>query len=137
MEIVAIHGEQLEKSQKNSPEDFFNRSEVRYVDKGKEHKLNVVYVAYFDSKMSECTPFNEDVVYESDGVTFAMKDVFALIALIKKPEYKHRQRVYVSEWEEYKDYLDHMNWTEIEHVCSVLAAKETYVIESTLSFLQA
>ncbi len=100
MMIHSISGEELEKSKSNSPEEFFTRSEVTFSDEnGKSKTLAVLYVRFFDEKMSEWSPFESDPIFKVDDKSFHMRDVIALIALHKNPEFQHRHRVYINEEE--------------------------------------
>lgn len=47
MNICRLHGEELQKSQSNTFEDYFNRSEVTYRDGGEERTLSVLYLRHF------------------------------------------------------------------------------------------
>ncbi len=50
MLLKKCEGYELEKEKSNTSEDFFNRSEVVYVENGKEKTLHVLYVRYFDER---------------------------------------------------------------------------------------
>ncbi|MGM7701733.1 hypothetical protein ACSVDE_08375 [Pseudalkalibacillus sp. Hm43] len=100
MIIHSISGEELEKSKSNSPEEFFTRSEVTFSgEDGKSKTLAVLYVRFFDEKMSEWSPFESDPIFDVKGKSIHMRDVVALIALHKNPDFQHRHRVYINEEE--------------------------------------
>ena len=65
MKIISCHGYELQKAQPNTSEDFFNRSEVTFVDDdGTERTLHVLYVRYFDERFFEWTPYEQDPVFQ-------------------------------------------------------------------------
>lgn len=115
MIINSISSEELEKSKSNSPEEFFNRSEVTYTDeKGKSKTLSVLYVRFFDEKVSEYTPYDSDPLFEVNGRPIYVRDVVAMLALQKHPEYQSRHRVYINEEESFASLFEGMDISELE-----------------------
>ncbi|QHE52572.1 hypothetical protein [Pontibacillus sp. HMF3514] len=134
MQLLQCKGEELEKEKKNSPEDFFNESIVKYLDKGNEHELRVLYVRYFEEDLSTFTPFDGNPVMSFGDQTFDLKDIVALVALIKKPGFKHRKRVYINQQDEFEEIFKDLKWDKVKQICMKLADGKPYELESTLEF---
>ncbi len=97
MIITSIAGKELEKSKSNSPEEFFNRSEVTFLDGKSEKTLTVLYVRYFDEKISEFSSFKTEELFEVEGRLIHLREAVALLALQAYPEYAKRHRVYIND----------------------------------------
>ncbi|MCF6408283.1 hypothetical protein [Pseudalkalibacillus salsuginis] len=97
MIITSIAGKELEKSKSNSPEEFFNRSEVTFLDGKIEKTLTVLYVRYFDEKISEFSSFETEELFEVEGRVIHLREVVALLALRAYPEFAKRHRVYIND----------------------------------------
>ncbi|WP_408006581.1 hypothetical protein ACJROX_17995 [Pseudalkalibacillus sp. A8] len=97
MIITSITGKELEKSKSNSPEEFFNRSEVTFLDGKNEKTLAVLYVRYFDEKISEFSSFETEELFEVEGRLIHLREIVALLALKAHPEYAKRHRVYIND----------------------------------------
>ncbi|KGP72191.1 hypothetical protein [Pontibacillus yanchengensis] len=136
MQIIACNGIELEKEKPNSPEDFFNQSEITYVDKGKEHSLRILYVRYFETNLSTLTPFETDPILTLEHATFYLRDIVALVALIKYPEYKNRNRVYINQEEDFNALFEGIHWDNLKSVCVTLSEGNRFDLESTLEFIQ-
>ena len=63
MLIKECMGYELEKEKSNTSEDFFNRSEVTFVEDGEVRTLHVLYLRYFDEFLHEFTPYQQDPVW--------------------------------------------------------------------------
>lgn len=137
MQIVQCAGFELEKELKNSPEDYFNRSEVTYLDKGKEKVFSLLYVRYFGEDLSTFTPYENDPIFQIEERSVFLKDVVGLIALIKKPGYKNRKRVYVNEEEEFRELFSGLQWEKVKEVFTIIENGQLFDLESTLEFIQA
>lgn len=114
MKIKEIKGYELEKSKKNTSEDFFNQSEVTYEIDGEEKTLKVLYLRYFDEIKGELTPFKEDPLFEVGAKPIHFKDIVALCFLVKNPELTKRKRVYVNSKEEFASYFKDVDLDEIK-----------------------
>ncbi|MEQ6376240.1 hypothetical protein RZN25_05305 [Bacillaceae bacterium S4-13-56] len=136
MKIKQIHGYELDKEKSNSPEDFFNRSEVLLDIDGEDHVFSLLYVRYFDELRSEFTPFESDPIMIFGEKTVDLKDVVALIALIRNPEWKSRKKVYISELEDYKKIFKDIKWDSMQQLCMKIADGESYYLESNTSFIE-
>ncbi|MFG6118509.1 hypothetical protein [Thalassobacillus sp. B23F22_16] len=137
MEIISAKGVELVKEKSNSPEEFFNRSEVIYEDKGKEHSFSLLYLRYFDEKPEEFTPFSENPVMVFGEEEIMLKDMAAFIALVKNPGYKHRKKVYINDYEKYKELYTNVNWEAAKQAFLKLSDGKRFDLESTLEFLHA
>ncbi|MEQ6389020.1 hypothetical protein RZN22_06795 [Bacillaceae bacterium S4-13-58] len=136
MKIKQIHGYELDKEKSNSPEDFFNRSEVLLDIDGEDHVFSLLYVRYFDELRSEFTPFESDPIMIFGEKTVDLKDVVALIALIRNPEWKSRKKVYISELEDYKKIFKDIKWDSMQQLCMKIADGKSYYLESNTSFIE-
>ncbi|WP_261129201.1 hypothetical protein [Bacillus sp. Marseille-Q3570] len=101
MIITSITGTELEKSKSNSPEEFFNRSEVTFRDGKSEKTLAVLYVRYFDEKISELSSFETEELFEMDGRIIHLREIVALLALKTNPAYVKRHRVYINDEQQF------------------------------------
>ncbi|PLT28419.1 hypothetical protein [Peribacillus deserti] len=96
MLIKSCKGYELEKELPNTSEDFFNRSEIAYRENGKDKTLHILYLRFFEEKMSSISPFASDPVFTSRGQEIFFRDLVGFISLIKNPEYRERKRVYMN-----------------------------------------
>ncbi|MGP4082140.1 hypothetical protein ACTWQL_19825 [Pseudalkalibacillus sp. R45] len=101
MIITSISGEELEKSKSNSPEEFFNRSEVTFRDGKTEKTLAVLYVRYFDEKISDLSSFETEELFEIDGRIIHLREIVALLALQTNQAYAKRHRVYINDEQQF------------------------------------
>lgn len=97
MLIKEIKGYELEKAQPNTSEDFFNRSEVTFIDQGVEKTFYLLYVRYFDEILNEFVPFESDPLFTIDEKPIYFKDVIGLICMLKDTTLKNRKRVYIND----------------------------------------
>lgn len=128
--IKKCYGYELEKEKKNTSEDFFNRSEVTFVENGKEKTLHVLYVRYFDEKFSELTPFTEDPVLTIGEKQYEFKDIVALACLMKNKALRKRKRVYISSENEFADYFKDVPVEQIFDVLRGLEEKGSFQLKS-------
>ena len=135
MLITECKGYELEKEKSNTSEDFFNRSELTFVEDGYEKTLHVLYVRYFDEIFSEFTPFNEDPIFAQDGVEVNFKDIVALVCLLKKPELRGRKRLYINSKQEFASYFQDIHYDKIPEVFAALHQKKGYELRSPLEFI--
>lgn len=136
MKIISCHGYELQKAQPNTSEDFFNRSEVTFVDDdGTERTLRVLYVRYFDERFSQWTPYEQDPVFQAGGKDVYFKDIVALVCLLADPSLRTRKRVYVSEEEELRRYFSSIDFVKLPEVFESLARQQAYDVKSPLLFI--
>jgi hypothetical protein len=103
MIIKRCKGYELEKEQSNTSEDFFNRSEVTFIENGSEKTVHVLYVRYFDELFDRFTPYNQDPIWKFGVHEVSFKDIVAISCLLKNPGYRHRKRVYINSEREFAD----------------------------------
>ncbi|KIQ94411.1 hypothetical protein LH47_01529 [Anoxybacillus thermarum] len=136
MKIVSCHGYELQKAQPNTSEDFFNRSEVTFVDDdGVERTLHVLYVRYFDERFFEWTPYEQDPVFQAGGKDVYFKDIVALVCLLVDPSLRTRKRVYISEEEELRRHFSSIDFAKLPEIFESLAKQQAYDVKSPLLFI--
>lgn len=126
----------MQKAQPNTSEDFFNRSEVTFVDDdGTERTLRVLYVRYFDERFSQWTPYEQDPVFQAGGKDIYFKDIVALVCLPVDPSLRTRKRVYISEEEELRRYFSSIDSAKLPEVFGSLVKQQAYDVKSPLLFI--
>ncbi|XJZ26094.1 hypothetical protein ACF5W4_11860 [Bacillota bacterium Lsc_1132] len=135
MEIIQCAGYELEKEKSNTSEDFFNRSEITYIDDGVEKTLHVLYVRYFDEIFTEFTPFQQDPVFAAGAQPVFFKDIVALVCLVKNPGLRQRKRLYLNNQEEFAAYFKDVNLEKIAEVFQALQQNQEYELRSPLEFI--
>ncbi|WP_423798991.1 hypothetical protein [Neobacillus sp. SAB-20_R2A] len=135
MLIKECKGYELEKEKSNTSEDFFNRSEITFVEDGTEKTLHVLYVRYFDSIFQELTPFKQDPIFAQDGLEVSFKDIVALVCLLKNPGLRGRKRLYINSKQEFASYFQGINFEKLPEIFSSLKQKNGYQLRSPLEFI--
>lgn len=135
MLIKECKGYELEKEQSNTSEDFFNRSEITFMEDGTEKTLHVLYVRYFDSIFQEFTPFKQDPIFAQDGLEVSFKDIVALVCLLKNPGLRGRKRLYINSKQEFASYFQGINFEKLPEIFSSLKQKNGYQLRSPLEFI--
>ena len=135
MLIKQCIGYELEKEKSNTSEDFFNRSEVTFVEDGKEKTLHVLYVRYFDELAGSNTPFEQDPIFKAGTKDVYMRDLVALAALLKNPGYRHRKRVYINEQREFADIFKGLDYSKIPGVFEGIEQKGSFEVRSPLDYI--
>lgn len=135
MQIIECKGYELEKAQSNTSEDFFNRSEITFVDDGIEKTLHVLYVRYFDEIFNEYTPFNQDPIFEDGDHKVYFKDIVALVCLIKNPGLRYRKRLYINTKQEFASYFQDIDFKKLPEIFRSLQQKQSYELRSPLEFI--
>jgi hypothetical protein len=128
-------GYELEKEKSNTSEDFFNRSEITYIEDGEERTLHVLYVRYFDELMSEFTPYTEKCVFVIENKEIFFKDIVALVCLLKNPGLRSRKRLYINSKQEFAGYFQDIDYKKIPEIFLTLKQKNNYVLRSPLEFI--
>ncbi|AZU63201.1 hypothetical protein [Neobacillus mesonae] len=135
MLIKECKGYELEKAKSNTSEDFFNRSELTFVEDGVEKTLHVLYVRYFEEIFPEFTPFNQDPVFAQDGYEVNFKDIVALVCLLKNPGLRGRKRIYINSKHEFAAYFQDVNFVKLPEIFAALHQKNEYELRSPLEFI--
>ncbi len=135
MLIKYCSGYELEKEKSNTSEDFFNRSEVTYLIDGNEKTLHVLYLRYFDEKVSSFTPFQQDPLFKAGTRDIYFKDIIAIACLLKNPELRNRKRVYINSEKEFASILQGINFNKIEEVFNYIEQQKGFEIRSSMEFM--
>lgn len=128
-------GYELEKEKSNTSEDFFNRSELTYIDEGKEKTLHVLYLRYFDELFTEFVPFENDPMFKAEGKDIYFKDLVALACMIKNPGLRSRKRLYLHTQKEFASYFKGIDYSKVQGIFKELEAKGSFDLNSPLEFV--
>lgn len=132
--IKSCVGYELEKEKSNTSEDFFNRSEVTFVEENTEKTLAVLYVRFFEEKLYEFTPFSENPIFQENGLEVHLMDIVALVLLIKNPGFRHRKRVYINNQLEFAAYFQDIDLDKIIEVVKKVKSNQACQLPSLLEF---
>jgi hypothetical protein len=135
MLIKQCVGYELEKEKSNTSEDFFNRSEVTFVEDGKEKTLHVLYVRYFDELIGRMTPYEADPVFKAGSRDVNLRDLVAIAALLKNPGYRHRKRVYINVQKEFEDIFTGLDFDKLPGIFEGLEQKGAFEVRSPLDYI--
>jgi hypothetical protein len=135
MLIKQCVGYELEKEKSNTSEDFFNRSEVTFVEDGKEKTLHVLYVRYFDELIGSITPFESDPVFKAGAREVYLRDLVAMAALLKNPGYRHRKRVYINVQREFADIFNGLDFNKVPEIVEGIEQKGAFEVSSPLDYI--
>lgn len=135
MLIKQCVGYELEKEKSNTSEDFFNRSEVTFVEDGKEKTLHVLYVRYFDELIGSITPFESDPVFKAGAREVYLRDLVAMAALLKNPGYRHRKRVYINVQREFADIFNGLDFNKLPEIVEGIEQKGAFEVRSPLDYI--
>ncbi|WHX99149.1 hypothetical protein [Neobacillus sp. DY30] len=127
MLIKECIGYELEKEKSNTSEDFFNRSEVTFIEGSEEKTLHVLYVRYFDELYQEFTPFQQNPIFSKVNIEVTFKDIVALVCLIKNPGLRNRKRLYINSKQEFASYFQDIDFEKLPEI--VLAVKQNHKFE--------
>jgi hypothetical protein len=133
--IKKCTGYELEKEKPNTSEDFFNRSEVVFVDNGVEKTLRVLYVRYFDEKISEFTPYKSDPIFQAGSRDVTFKEIVALVCLIRNPGLKERKRVYINDLQEFASCFQDIDFAKLPEVIRAIDNNQGYELRSSMEFI--
>jgi len=111
--IKKSYGYELEKTKSNTSEDYFNRSELVVEENGREQTFHVLYLRYFEENLHEFTPYQSNPIHQLDGKDIELKDIVALACFIKYPQYRSRNRVYISEKSEFLRTLEGVDYEQL------------------------
>ena len=135
MLIKQCKGYELEKEKPNTSEDYFNRSELTYVENGVEKTLHVLYLRYYEENFAEYTPFDENPIFNVEGWKSILKIFFGIICLLKNPGLRHRKRIYINTEREFKYYFQDVNFEKIKDLLTDLIRNQSAEIKSPLQFI--
>lgn len=135
--IKSCVGHELEKEKSNTSEDFFNRSEVTFKEDNTEKTLAILYVRFFEEKLQEFTPFTANPIYQEDGFEINLRDIVALVLLIKNPGFRHRKRVYINNEKEFASYFQDIDLEKIIDTVKKVKNNQACQLPSLLEFLHA
>jgi hypothetical protein len=135
MLIKQCVGYELEKEKSNTSEDFFNRSEVTFLEDDKEKTLHVLYVRYFDEMLETITPFKSDPVFKAGSKDVFLRDVVALAALLKNPGYRHRKRVYINIQKEFAELFKGLEVSKLPEIVAGVEQRGAFEISSPLDYI--
>jgi len=111
--IYESKGYELEKAQPNTSEDFFNRSEVEYEVNGVKYKTAVLYLRYFEEKLSTFSDLKDVTLYENGEESIYFCDTVALAIVLKNPNYIGRKRIYINEITQFSKELEGVNYEQL------------------------
>ena len=133
--IKECKGIELEKEKSNTSEDFFNRSEVTYIEDGQEKTLHVLYIRYFDEIFHEFTPYKQDPIITLDEIEVSFKEIVALVCLLKNPGLRSRKRLYINSKYEFASYFQDLNFTKLPDIFIALKRRKEFELRSPLEFI--
>ncbi|WP_409301467.1 hypothetical protein [Peribacillus sp. SCS-155] len=137
MLITLCRGILLEKSASNSPEDYFNRSEVTYVDDGQERTLSVLYLRFFDEQLRNFTPYSSNPLFIAEGRNVFLHDIAAIVWMVKNPGFRNRKRVYISNGKEFASLFKGIDFKKLEVLFERLEKHNSFDLISLSEFSDA
>ncbi|MED4017238.1 hypothetical protein ACWE42_12890 [Sutcliffiella cohnii] len=137
MIIKECRGFELEKAKPNTSEDFFNQSEITFIENGTEKKFNVLYVRYFEESFSQILSlgYENNPLFKVGDREVEIKDIVALICLIKNPSFKERKRLYINTKEDFASYFEQVNVQKLKEVIEEIELNGSYTVKSPLYFI--
>ncbi|WP_090744714.1 hypothetical protein [Mesobacillus persicus] len=137
MFIKQCSGYELEKEKSNTSEDFFNRSEVTFLDDGEEKTLHVLYLRYFDELINKFTPYEQDPIFKAGSREVSFKEIIAITCLLKNPELRHRKRVYINSEREFDLLFQGLDFSKFAELFQHIEENKGYEIRSSMEFMSA
>jgi hypothetical protein len=129
-------GYELEKEKSNTSEDFFNRSEVTFIDESEEKTLHVLYVRYFDEFLQEFTPYQQNPIFTKDNIQVTFKDIVALVCLIKNPGLRNRKRLYINSKQEFASYFQDIDFEKLSEIVLGVKQNNNFELRSPLDYIK-
>lgn len=126
--IKECKGYELVKEKATSPEEFFNRSEVTFLENGIEKTLHVLYVKFFEESFNQFVPYETEPLFTAGTREIYFKDLVALIFLLHHPDHKQRKRIYISSQVELTKYFKDVDFSKIEMIFQGLEKDNSYYI---------
>jgi hypothetical protein len=133
--IKECKGYELVKEKPNTSEDYFNRSEITYVEDGVEKNLHVLFVRFYEENFKNLTPFEENPAFQINEKELYIRDFMALICLLKNPGLRHRKRLYINTEKEFQFYFQDVNFDKVKDLLSELSRNGQVEIKSPLQFI--
>ena len=118
MFIKQCSGYELEKEKSNTSEDFFNRSEVTFLDDGEE-------------------PYEQDPIFKAGSREVFFKEIIAITCLLKNPELRHRKRVYINSEREFVLLFQGLDFSKFAELFQHIEENKGYEIRSSMEFMSA
>jgi hypothetical protein len=134
--ITKCIGYELEKEKSNTSEDFFNRSEVTFIDGSEEKTLHVLYVRYFDELFQEFTPYHQNPILTKDNIEVTFKDIVALVCLIKNPGLRERKRLYINSKQEFASYFQDIDFDKLPEIVLAVTQNQKFELRSPLDYIK-
>ncbi|WLR43785.1 hypothetical protein LC087_06565 [Bacillus carboniphilus] len=128
MLIKEVTGEELQKSQKNSPEDSFSRSIVHYIWNDKELSLSVLYVRYFEEKLLEFIHFSYPELKDINPPS-----MISITFLLTDPHCLNKHRLYISTLEELIEPYLKLNSEQIRQLKDGLMSRQPFLLDVSWS----
>ncbi|MCQ6273826.1 hypothetical protein JMM81_02395 [Bacillus sp. V3B] len=135
MLIKYCRGYELKKEKPNTSEDYFNRSEIIFVENGKERVFRVLYLRYFEEMLHEFTPFQQNPIFHVGNRDVELKDLVALACLIKNPHYRNRKQVYINKGSEFSFCFEGVNFDKLRSFFQELEENKETVLHSSLDYM--
>jgi hypothetical protein len=129
-------GYELEKEKSNTSEDFFNRSEVTFIENSVEKTLHVLYVRYFEEFFQEFTPYQQNPILISDDIQVTFKDIVALVCLIKNPGLRNRKRLYINSKHEFSSYFQDIDFEKLPEIVLSVKQNNKFELRSPLDYIK-
>lgn len=136
MIIKNCEGFDLEKTSKQSPEDAFARSVVTFESDGREKTFHLLYLKYFADSTSEFTPFKTEPLFTSGNRAIHLRDIAALVFIIKNPDFQQRKRVYINDLNRFAEYFAGIAFNKLEELFEKLETTGSYEYKSSIRFLK-
>ncbi|WP_342432179.1 hypothetical protein [Neobacillus sp. FSL H8-0543] len=136
MLIKECVGYELEKEKSNTSEDFFNRSEVTFVEDGEVRTLHVLYLRFFDEFIHEFTPYQKGPVWSQGDIEVTFKDIVALVCLINNPGLRQRKRLYINSKVEFASYFQNIDYNKLPEILLTVKEKGQFELRSPLEYIQ-
>jgi hypothetical protein len=136
MQILECTGHELEKAQPNTSEDFFNRSEVKFIEDGEEKIFQLLYIRFFDEVFSEFTPFEQNPIFTFGDKEVNFKDIVAIVCLLKNPSFRQRKRVYINTQKEFAQYFEDVNYEKLKELFKQVVEQGSYELTSPLLVIE-
>ncbi|MDM5338810.1 hypothetical protein QUF84_16475 [Fictibacillus enclensis] len=112
LKIRSFAGYELQKEKSNSPEDLFNRSEVKYTHQGKDRSFELLYVRFLEEQLPDLT---EQLTMEN-GEQLAVKDIAALACLMQADGYLERRKVYINNQDQFSILFQNLDWNKVKKI---------------------
>lgn len=128
--IKECKGYELVKELPNTSEDYFNKSEVHYVVEGKEQSLTILYVRFFEEQMAEYVPYKENPLFQVGSRSVELKDLVALVCLMKNSSYINRKRVYINSQQEFAALFQKIDFEKLKTIFQALEDQQSFTLEA-------